>query len=231
MMIQNFLTIGGERFIIRILTLIVTYLLIVGIISCESDKEDELPVLNSTLRCPDSNHPHSIDLGLPSGTKWCCCNVCASVPEEYGGYFAWGETEEKRVYNHDSYKFHDNEQSVYDISGTQDDVARVRMGFPWRIPSSEQQQELVDHCKWEWTLYNGVKGFKITGSNGGQIFLPAAGVRRDEGIYSEGEEGGFWPSTYKSNNGLNYLFISSRIHGVCAWTGHCFGLSIRPVYP
>lgn len=44
------------------------------------------------LTCPDNNHPHAIDLGLPSGTKWCCCNVGASTPEGYGGYYAWGET-------------------------------------------------------------------------------------------------------------------------------------------
>ena len=44
--------------------------------------------------CPDGNHPHMIDLGLPSGTKWCCCNVDANAPEEYGGYYAWGETKD-----------------------------------------------------------------------------------------------------------------------------------------
>lgn len=34
-----------------------------------------------------------VNLGLPSGTKWATCNVGASQPEEYGDYFAWGETE------------------------------------------------------------------------------------------------------------------------------------------
>ena len=53
--------------------------------------------------CPDANHPHAIDLGLPSGTKWACCNVGASAPEQYGGYYAWGETHEKSVYNWDTY--------------------------------------------------------------------------------------------------------------------------------
>lgn len=43
------------------------------------------------LSCPDSNHPHAIDLGLPSGTKWSCCNEGASAPEEYGGYFEFGQ--------------------------------------------------------------------------------------------------------------------------------------------
>lgn len=41
--------------------------------------------------CPDSNHPHWIDLGLPSGTKWRCCNEGASTPEAYGGYYEFGQ--------------------------------------------------------------------------------------------------------------------------------------------
>ena len=49
--------------------------------------------------CPDANHPHMIDLGLPSGTKWACCNVGASTPEGYGNYYAWGETQPKSVYD------------------------------------------------------------------------------------------------------------------------------------
>ena len=53
--------------------------------------------------CPDDNHPHAIDLGLPSGTKWACCNVGATTPEENGGYYAWGETEEKELYDISTY--------------------------------------------------------------------------------------------------------------------------------
>ena len=56
-----------------------------------------LPTM-ANAQCPDNNHPHMIDLGLPSGTKWACCNVGASKPEDQGGYFAWGETEEKSEY-------------------------------------------------------------------------------------------------------------------------------------
>ena len=54
--------------------------------------------------CPDNNHPHLIDLGLPSSTKWSCCNVGASKPEAYGGYYAWGETQEKSLYDYTTYK-------------------------------------------------------------------------------------------------------------------------------
>lgn len=55
--------------------------------------------------CPDGKHPHAIDLGLPSGTKWACCNVGATTPEGYGGYYAWGEKKMKSVYNEVTYKY------------------------------------------------------------------------------------------------------------------------------
>ena len=53
--------------------------------------------------CPDDHHPHLIDLGLPSGTKWACCNVGATAPQGDGGYYAWGETDEKDVYDWTAY--------------------------------------------------------------------------------------------------------------------------------
>ena len=46
---------------------------------------------NNTLTCPDDNHPHWIDLGLPSGTLWRCCNEGASIPTDYGGYYEYWE--------------------------------------------------------------------------------------------------------------------------------------------
>lgn len=51
--------------------------------------EEDLKVEHS---CPDSNHPHWIDMGLPSGTKWRCCNDGASTPEAYGGYYTFGQS-------------------------------------------------------------------------------------------------------------------------------------------
>ena len=77
-----------------LLTVLITALVIT---SCSSDDEEENKesVQQIFLICPDNNHPHMIDLGLPSGTKWACCNVGASSPEKAGGYYAWGETEEK----------------------------------------------------------------------------------------------------------------------------------------
>ena len=136
--------------------------------------EEGLPLI-----CPDSHHPHAIDLGLPSGIKWCCCNVGANKPEGYGGYYSWGETYEKAMYNSDTYNYayvlYEGGIIYYtdigsDIAGTDYDVAHVRMGVPWRMPSKEQMEELLENCQLHWTQQNDVYGMLVTGPNGGQIF-------------------------------------------------------------
>ena len=162
------------------------------------------------LTCPDDNHPHAIYLGLPSGTKWCCCNVGASTPEGYGGYYAWGETSEKTKYNWNTYKWCNGSDDTmtkyctntnYGYNGftdgkteleLNDDVARVRMGAPWRMPSEEQMKELINNCTHEWTQQNGMNGILVTGPSGGQVFLPAAGYRWDNLLIRDGSIGGYW---------------------------------------
>ncbi len=62
--------------------------------------------LNGWTKENDSPQTHEyVDLGLPSGTKWATCNVGASSPEDYGDYYAWGETETKSSYNWSMYKW------------------------------------------------------------------------------------------------------------------------------
>lgn len=173
------------------------------------EKAVRLKLTNTT--CPDSHHPHAIDLGLPSGTKWACCNVDASTPEGYGGYYAWGETSEKSVYNEETYQYctgvdtnGDGWYEYYnisyqnigsDIAGTSYDVAHVRMGGSWRMPSSAQQQELMNYCTRTWTHQNGVYGILVKGKNGGQLFLPAAGNRRGDSLHNEGSYGDYRSSS------------------------------------
>ncbi len=53
--------------------------------------------------CPDGNHPHLIVLGLPSGTKWACCNMDAKAPDMVGRYYSWGDTKPKYDYSSDNY--------------------------------------------------------------------------------------------------------------------------------
>ncbi len=75
--------------------------------------------------CPDNNHPHMIDLGLPSGTKWACCNVGATTPEAYGGYYAWGETEEKDYFDQENYEFFEGWTTWFDDYGDEYNIVII----------------------------------------------------------------------------------------------------------
>ena len=193
----------------------------------------------SMLACADENHPHIIDLGLPSGTKWACCNVGATTPEDYGGHYAWGETQPKSVYNWDTYQYgyynYDDDYSHLvnigsDIAGTSYDAATVNWGAPWRMPSLTQIKELLNNCSSIWTTQNGVNGRRFTGPNGGSIFLPAAGSRWGSGLGIAGTYGIYWSSSlYESHpdNAYNLGFGS----GSANWYSDSRngGLSVRPV--
>lgn len=190
---------------------------------------------DAQLTCPDNHHPHMIDLGLPSGTKWACCNVGADKPEDYGGYYAWGETEEKDSYDWSTYIHCDGSPNTWhnigsDIAGTQYDVAHVKWGGSWVMPSKEQIIELLNNCTREWTTVNGVKGRKFTSkTNGGSIFLPAAGFWYSE-LGSAGDYGYYWSSTlyeYDESSACNLGFGGNGAY----WHGNnrLNGLSVRPV--
>jgi hypothetical protein len=161
------------------------------------DSEGQQPT-NTT--CPDSNHPHKIDLGLPSGTKWACCNVDASKPEDYGGYYAWGETYTKDVYNEASYQYYNNgnyQNIGSSICGTNYDVAHMKWGGAWRMPSLEQIQELMEYCSYTWSSVNGINVGKFTSrKNSGSIILPAVGSwNRSSGLSGRGSNGYYWSGT------------------------------------
>ena len=157
----------------------------------------------------------AVDLGLPSGTKWASCNVGATKPEEYGGYYAWGETEEKMVYDERNYKYYQDGEYVNigsDISGTEYDVAHEKWGDNWCMPTKDDIKELIDNCTTEWTMLKDVNGIKFTSKiNGKSIFLPAAGNRWNFYLDYAGENGYYWSSTKRPNSSLgpDYLFFSS----------------------
>ena len=170
----------------------------------------------STL-CPDNQHPHLIDLGLPSGKKWACCNVDATSPDECGGYYAWGEKSEKSDYSWATYSHcngtegtcqgigrkHQDEhyalESNYYIDGTEFDVAYSNWGG-WQIPTYLEFKELFDECSGDVTYVNGELGRKITGPNGNSIFLPFGGWREGTDMHYEGDPnlwtpvGHYWTS-------------------------------------
>ncbi len=170
--------------------------------------------------CPDSNHPHVIDLGLPSGTKWSCCNVGSSKPEGYGNYYAWGETKTESGYQ---------SKDVSDIAGTRYDAATANWGAPWKMPTKAQCEELIKNTTYKWTTHNGVKGgMFMSKKNGRTLFLPAAGDRWPGGFGSVGSKGYYWSSTPYDEGGAYGLSFYS---GSAYWyhDGCNSGLSVRPV--
>ena len=195
--------------------------------------------------CPNHNHPHMIDLGLPSGTKWACCNVGATSPEEYGGYYAWGETEEKNNYEWSTYKWYNSSHdtmtkyctdSYYGtvdnkiVLNPEDDVAHVKWGGSWRMPTKAEQDELRNNCTWTWTTQNGVNGYTVTGPNGNSIFLPAAGCRDGSGVYYGASYGYYWSSSllsYYSSYACYLYFYSGYYYWNDNYRYYCF--SVRPV--
>jgi len=201
----------------------------------------------SLKSCPDSNHPHMIDLGLPSGTKWACCNVGATKPEEYGNYYAWGETQPKSMYNWDTYRWanggYDNltKYNTNSNFGTvdgktaldaSDDAATANWGTPWCMPSYEQIEELHQKATCTWTTKNGVYGEKFTGSNGGMVFLPAAGYRWSRDLDYASSDGFYWSSTlivYTTTYYAYGLRISSGSSYWGSFFDRYYGQSVRPV--
>ena len=178
-----------------------------------------------------------VDLGLPSGLKWATHNVGASSPEEYGDYFAWGETETKEEYTEENSLTYGlsisdlQEQGYIDGSGnltSSHDAASANWGGSWRMPTEAEYRELVDNCTWEWTQVNGVNGSNVTGPNGNSIFLPAAGYHNGSSLNDAGSSGVYWSSTpYDSNGAYSPDFNSSsrNVYG----NGRIYGFTVRPV--
>ncbi len=205
------------------------------------DIEPEVPDVPDKSDNLISGHEY-VDLGLPSGLKWATCNVGASKPEDYGGYFAWGETEEKSDYTEYTYKYwSDRNGDGYDgsseyqnigsnISGTQYDVAHVKWGGSWRMPTLEEIKELVYNCTKEWTTYNGVNGELVTGPNGNSIFLPAAGIRGGQDFGYRGSYCYYWSATLYEGYIDNAYFLFFYSYGWdYHWDRRIFGRTVRPV--
>ena len=192
---------------------------------------------------PAETQYEAVDLGL--SVKWATMNVGATSPEDYGGYYAWGETEEKDNYDWITYKWcngsyntmtkycANSSYGIVDNKTTldlEDDVAHVKWGGSWRMPTKAEQDELSNNCTWEWTTQNGVNGCKVTGSNGNSIFLPGAGYRNGTGVSSRGGRGDYCSSslTSSSSGSAYYLHFDS---GYCGWGygSRYSGFSVRPV--
>ncbi len=170
-----------------------------------------------------------VDLGLPSGLKWAAYNVGATSAEEYGDYYAWGEIETKDSYTQQNSVTYG--MPMEDISGDpQYDVARAKWGETWRMPTRDEQKELLDNCAWEWTSQNGVNGYLVTGTNGNSIFLPAAGYKENSSHTEMGEYGYYWSSTPQSNSNLGaYYLYMSESSKLSYYYARVAGQSVRAV--
>ncbi|MBQ5980603.1 MAG: serpin family protein [Prevotella sp.] len=175
----------------------------------------------------------AVDLGLPSGLKWASCNVGATKPEEYGGYYAWGETEEKEVYSWSNYIHCAGSENTCHhigdcISGTEYDVAHVKWGGSWRMPTKEEMDELVNNCYMEYMTYNGVNGCLFVGPNGNGIFMPIAGFCSDERHSAQPTTSFYWSgSAYNQNEAYTNVFM--HILPTVSSDYRFYGFSVRPV--
>ena len=190
-----------------------------------------------------------VDLGL--SVKWATCNVGANSPEEYGNYFAWGETESKSTYNWSTYKWckgsYDTQTKYCTYSGygtidnktvfeSVDDAAYKSLGGAWRMPTDAEWTELREQCTWTWTTQNGVNGYKVTSKKSGytnnSIFLPAAGYRGDSLFDDAGSDGYYWSSSLNTDgpySAWGVYFDSSYV--LRSDSSRDSGLTVRPVCP
>ena len=169
-----------------------------------------------------------VDLGL--SVKWATCNVGADSPEDYGDYYAWGETKTKSRYDTDNCETW--EKQIGDIKGTSRDVAHVKWGGTWRLPTEAECDELLKKCTWTWTTQGGHAGYKVTGKNGNSIFLPAAGWRDGTSLYGTGSRGSYWSSTPFEGGTQDacslYFYSGGRRTGWGSYRRRS-GRSVRPV--
>ena len=201
---------------------------------------------------PQSANEHKyVDLGLPSGTLWATCNVGADEPEDYGSYYAWGETSIKSIYNMSTYRYANGDHnrltkycndSEYGDNGFIDGLTQLQVGDDpaaanwdsrWRIPSVAQWEELMNNTTQTWTTRNGVKGRLFTAKNGESIFLPASGRRCNGELGNVGKGGYYWSRSLRDGccqYDAYYLgFFYSSVCFVDDDGYREYGFSVRPV--
>lgn len=211
--------------------------LLAGLLTaCKEDDSSEAGTGNTITGIP-------IDLGL--SVRWANVNIGAAAPEEFGWYVAWGETRPKDNYSWSTYKYCNGQQTNLTkyctnpdygtvdgqlVLEAADDVATIQWGYPWRIPTMSEMDELVTRCTWTWTTLNNISGYQVTGPNGNSIFLPTAGYRYDKRTGGVGTFAGYWVSECEEQDPYDaarlYFDASGyEIIGYNRWSGR----NVRPV--
>lgn len=190
--------------------------------------EDEAMLVSFPLWSYHGGHLY-VDLGLPSETLWSVCNMGANKPEEYGAYYAWGETSTKNLYNWNTYTIGSELDSLSNLDESHD-AAAANWGYGWRMPSKADFEEIDAYCTKTWTTRNNVNGYLITGPNGNNMFLPASGGRGDGNIYESGSCGFYWLNSVYSDDtqfAWGFLFDSGSFKETSYY--RMYGQTIRPV--
>lgn len=200
--------------------------------------------------------PAAVDLGL--SVLWATCNLGANATDDYGDYYAWGETDpyydcqypliwkngitagydwksykwcNGTYYSLTKYNYSDSEGIVDNKSVLEkvDDAASVKLGGNWRMPTIQEWAELKTECTWTWTSQNGVNGSLVTGPNGNSIFLPAAGERNYTSL-QRGAFGSYWSSSLSMSYSFCARYVTFAPTGVNEKYNYRYlGFTIRPV--
>ena len=172
---------------------------------------------------PSGGVYESVDLGLPSGTKWARFNIGATSESDYGDIFAWGATEPYRlngttpIDNTGNYGSSYANKIQHDLYPNED-AATVKWGKGWKMPTKAQFDELLANTNNEWTAINGINGRKFTASNGNYIFFPAAGYVNGGSLYHRGGYGDYWSRSFNSSSKAWFLDFNSS-----EWNVYTYG--------
>jgi hypothetical protein len=179
-----------------------------------------------SLNKPDALE--AVDLGL--SVQWANCNMGARVPEEYGGYFGWGDPtgtlwDGNGIYRQaGAFVWNTNNfggiNPPTDIGGTYLDVVTVHWGMGWRTPSVREAYELCSKCEWKLRSQEGRNWYEVIGPNGNSIIIPLAGLygiipSKGSSLLMEGplhtnSKGWYWTSSICDSPGTS----SSRGYAV-----------------
>lgn len=192
-----------------------------------------------------------VDLGL--SVKWATCNVGASTPEDYGSFYAWGETKTKQSFTTKNYAFRTGgtwaenvKLSKYNTNpekgpvdgkvrlAPSDDAASVNWGGRWRTPTKDEVEELFSRCSWVKTEINGVQDFKVTGPSGNSIFIPATGLMSENRVIGQGERACIWSSSLC----MDYVYSCAGAYCLIVYSSknrqdemdRQNGMMVRPVF-
>lgn len=209
------------------------------------ETEEETPYDNIPTIEDNSNIGMAfVDLGL--SVKWATCNIGANKPEEYGNYYAWGETQPKTTYEWSTYKYCNgskntltkyctkNDYGTVDNKTTlelSDDIANVVLEGKRRMPTAEEWVELLKKCTLTWIKRNGVMGMEAKGPNGNCIFLPATGYCDD---FKNGFDAYYWSSSYPFEDFPyeaihTYFFYFEGINYIVYSSGRKYGYTVRAI--